>query len=94
MWFNQSTLQVASENSIIPAPKIQFPFLRIAGTSINTTATVSSTYLYHQLSDTVFAEHLWDGTSGFWVSNNISIATTAITSPTGFGAPSSPTFAG
>ncbi|KAI4248773.1 MAG: hypothetical protein LQ352_005810 [Teloschistes flavicans] len=53
-------------------PTSQFPFNRLASIyAINS----NSTYLYHQLSDTIIAEELWDGISGVWISKNITIDT-------------------
>lgn len=80
-WFNQSTLQIDGGGSPgTPLPRSQFPFPRIAGTTNNSTARVGITYLYHQLSDRILAQEVWDGTSGFWITNNITIDTT-ITAP-------------
>lgn len=53
-------------------PSSQFPFNRLTSTYATNS---NSTYLYHQLSDTILAEELWDGTSGFWISSNITIDT-------------------
>lgn len=54
------------------SPTSQFPFNRLTSTYATNS---NSTYLYHQLSDTILAEELWDGTSGFWISSNITIDT-------------------
>ncbi|KAL8688499.1 MAG: hypothetical protein Q9218_005607 [Villophora microphyllina] len=56
----------------LPLPTVQFPFEHLASTYAKSS---SSTFIYHQLSDTVLAEELWDDTSGFWISNNITIDT-------------------
>ncbi|KAL9583823.1 MAG: hypothetical protein Q9203_004915 [Teloschistes exilis] len=54
------------------SPTSRFPFNRLTSTYATNS---NSTYLYHQLNDTVLAEELWDGTSGFWISSNITIDT-------------------
>ncbi|KAL8786833.1 MAG: hypothetical protein Q9213_002570 [Squamulea squamosa] len=56
----------------LPLSSPRFPFEHLASTFANDS---NSTYVYHQLSDTILAEELWDGTSGFWISNNITIQT-------------------
>lgn len=69
VWYNQS--QVESSHV---APSSDFPFPHFASTFANSS---NNTYLYHQLSDSIIAEELWDGdTSGFWISKNITIETT------------------
>ncbi|KAL9630805.1 MAG: hypothetical protein Q9204_004538 [Flavoplaca sp. TL-2023a] len=55
-----------------PSLNAPFPFQRLSTTStINTTKT----YLYHQINESVLGEEYWDGTSGFWISTNITIDT-------------------
>lgn len=56
----------------LPLPEASFPYTRMASTFAKNS---TSSYLYHQITDTTFAEELWDGTSGFWISNNITIDT-------------------
>lgn len=74
LWFQGSALRM--EKSIMlnsyPIPKSSFPFHRLASTPAEN-ATFS--YLYHQLSDSVFAEDLWDDTSQLWISKNFTIET-------------------
>lgn len=47
-----------------PTPNNSFPFSRLA--SVNS-ADESSTFLYHQMNDTTFAEEHWDSSSGAWI---------------------------
>ena len=70
IWFNDSQLQTVYE----PSPSSKLPFHRFTTTFAE---NATNTYLYHQLSDSVLAEELWDGgTSGFWISSNVTIETT------------------
>ncbi|KAL8899409.1 MAG: hypothetical protein Q9207_006215 [Kuettlingeria erythrocarpa] len=80
-WFNQSKLQIDASQAGPPIPKTPFPFLRIAATYSNSTGLNGIAYLYHQLSDTILAEEVWDSTSGFWITNNITIETTSVSGP-------------
>ncbi|KAL8992271.1 MAG: hypothetical protein Q9169_007231 [Polycauliona sp. 2 TL-2023] len=65
-----SELQIVS--AVIPPPEQNLPFGHIAGTvSINPTKA----YTYHQLDDSTFRENFWDGTSGIWIRNSITIDT-------------------
>lgn len=53
-----------------PSLNVSFPSQRLSTTSpVNTTKT----YLYHQIDDKTLGEEYWDGTSGFWLSSNITI---------------------
>ena len=53
-----------------PSPNAPFSFQRLSTTSpMNTTKT----YLYHQIHDSTIGEEYWDGTSGFWLSDNLTI---------------------
>ncbi|KAL8853050.1 MAG: hypothetical protein Q9221_002080 [Calogaya cf. arnoldii] len=53
-----------------PSPNAPFSFQRLSTTSpMNTTKT----YLYHQINDSTVGEEYWDGTSGFWLSDNLTI---------------------
>ena len=71
-WFNQSTLHFSKFTPWeMPSPNTGFPYNRLAITSMMDVATES--YLYHQLSDTTFAEEIWDYATGNWTSNNITI---------------------
>ncbi|KAL8636975.1 MAG: hypothetical protein Q9226_009177 [Calogaya cf. arnoldii] len=51
-----------------PSPNAPFPFQRLSTTSATNT---TKTYLYHQINDSTIGEEYWDGTSGFWLSNNL-----------------------
>lgn len=54
------------------SPNALFPFQRLSTTyALNTTKT----YLYHPIDDTTLGGKLWDGTSDFWLSTNITIDT-------------------
>lgn len=71
IWFNQSTLLFVDERSLL-SPSADFPFPRVASTFAK---NATYNYLYHQISDSILAEEVWDGTSGFWISKNITIGT-------------------
>ncbi|KAL8925826.1 MAG: hypothetical protein Q9208_003323 [Pyrenodesmia sp. 3 TL-2023] len=68
---NRETLETDAGFEI-PLPKSSFPYQRLAGTYAEN-FTVS--YLYHQLSDSVFAEDLWDDKSKVWISKTFTIDT-------------------
>ena len=46
-----------------PTPESSFPFRRLA----SVTSADGSTFLYHQINDTTFAEEHWDSSSGAWL---------------------------
>ncbi|KAL8674522.1 MAG: hypothetical protein Q9224_007496 [Gallowayella concinna] len=72
LWFNHSTSRLYTQYEV-PIPNTQSSFYRFAGTHAS---NFTNTYIYHQLSDSVIAEELWDnGDSGFWISSNITIDT-------------------
>ena len=61
IWIN-GTQPVAGPDN--PTPVTPFPFARLA--SVNP-ADESSTFLYHQINDTTFAEEHWDSSSEAWL---------------------------
>ncbi|KAL8647479.1 MAG: hypothetical protein Q9226_006411 [Calogaya cf. arnoldii] len=73
VWFSQSGFESSFGGGNLPKPGSDFPFQRLAST------LSKKTYLYHQLSDLVIAEDVWDGdTVGSWTSGNITISTTVM----------------
>ncbi|KAL8908882.1 MAG: hypothetical protein Q9171_005279 [Xanthocarpia ochracea] len=72
-WFNASTPIFVDHNAItLPSPKSSFPFHRLASTFAKFEI---ETYVYHQLNGSTFAEDLWDGASGAWISSNFTVDT-------------------
>lgn len=71
-WLNQSRLELYEQNGVRrPSPKTRFPFPYFASTCAGNSTDY---YIYHQISDIVIGEELWDGgKSGFWISKNITI---------------------
>lgn len=61
IWIN-GTQPVAGPDS--PTPVTPFPFARLASVY---PADGSSTFLYHQINDTTFAEEHWDSSSEAWL---------------------------
>ena len=61
IWINQSKAQVGFET--ITAPKNTFPFTRLASA---TTSDNRTTYLYHQMNETTFAEEFFEASVGEW----------------------------
>lgn len=74
VFLNQSTPQwgFGFQTGGVPLSSLRFPFNRLASTFAD---NATSTYLYHQLTDTILAEELWDGTSAFWIQSNVTIET-------------------
>ena len=54
---------LSPESTGITPPNNKFPFKRLA----SVTSTDGTTYLYHQMNGTTFAEEQWDGLSQGWV---------------------------
>ena len=76
LWVNATTLVTVnlgpmSQGYSIDGPLSAFPFARLA-----TTTPVGSRafYLYHQLSESILAEEIFDSSHFVWTSSNISIA--------------------
>ena len=67
MWIN-GTQPVNTLNPVggsrLPVPNSSFPFTRLASTR---SADPSTTFLYHQISDTTLAEEQWDQSEGSWL---------------------------
>ena len=71
VWMKGSTLQ-QSNGGGLPLPNTTFPFDRLASTPARDS---TESYLYHQISDRVIEELLWNARGGFWESQNITIDT-------------------
>lgn len=81
VWFSRSGFESSFGGGNLPPPLSEFPFQRLAST------WTGRSHLYHQLSDLIIAEDVWDGgTIGSWSSNNITISTT-IMGPNGIEEP-------
>ncbi|KAL9601999.1 MAG: hypothetical protein Q9219_002107 [cf. Caloplaca sp. 3 TL-2023] len=75
MWINQSILRIYEDTMRTDTPKspeTPFPFNRLTTLYLNST---KETYIYHQISDTVIAEELWDEVNKSWFTKNITIPT-------------------
>ncbi|KAL8915805.1 MAG: hypothetical protein Q9208_008833 [Pyrenodesmia sp. 3 TL-2023] len=78
LYFDQSTMRVSATHhgkkyrAKLPLPNTPFPFNRLASTFAR---NGTNSYLYHQISDSIISEDLWDDTSGFWITSNITIET-------------------
>ncbi|CAF9932696.1 hypothetical protein IMSHALPRED_008956 [Imshaugia aleurites] len=72
IWIN-GTQPVAITAELGPppgTPNNSFPFARLASVTVQTT-----TFLYHQIDGTTFAEEQWDSTEGAWLrSENITVS--------------------
>lgn len=73
LWFNGTKLQISfAAPGDVPVPNTLFPYHRV-GSAFGVNATQS--YIYHQLTESTFAEEIWVD-NGFWLpSTNISIKT-------------------
>ena len=61
IWINKS--QPATEDTTLNMPKNTFPFARLASVS---TLDNQTTYLYHQMNETTFAEEAYSAFLGEW----------------------------
>ena len=61
IWINQSRAEM--NNNEIDAPRNIFPFARLASA---TTPDNQTTYLYHQMNATTFAEESFEASVGIW----------------------------
>ena len=61
IWINKS--QPVTEDNLLNTPKNTFPFARLASAS---TLDNQTTYLYHQMNGTTFAEEAYDAFVGEW----------------------------
>ena len=61
IWINKS--QPVTEDTILNLPKHTFPFTRLASAS---TLDNRTTFLYHQMNGTTFAEEAYDASVGEW----------------------------
>ena len=71
VWMNRSTLQ-QSNGGTLPLPNTTFPYDRLASTPARDS---TESYLYHQISDKVIEELIWNARGSFWESQNITIDT-------------------
>ena len=62
IWISKSKVESASRGAI-DVPKNNFPFTRLARA---TTLDSQTTYLYHQMNETTFAEESFDASMGEW----------------------------
>ena len=66
IWINGTQPALVTFSGLIPAlPSNEFPFTRLASIS---TADMTTTYLYHQINGTTFAEEEWDDGLRAWSS--------------------------
>ena len=73
IWINgtQPVLVTFSGDGTPPLPSNEFPFTRLASIStagITTSDGITTTYLYHQMNGTTFAEEEWDDGLRAWSS--------------------------
>lgn len=61
IWINKS--QPVTEDTLLKIPRNTFPFARLASAS---TLDNQTTYLYHQMNGTTFAEEPYDASVGEW----------------------------
>ena len=78
LWVNATTLIAVYldnmfQRNLIDGPLSPFPYARMA-----TTTPIGSRafYLYHQLSESILAEEIFDSSHFVWTSSNVSIAIT------------------
>ena len=74
-WVNGTRLDIfgafgASESETVP--QYEFPYKRI--TSVTPTNS-TLLYVYHQVNESAIGEHVFDQSTGHWLSSNIGIAT-------------------
>ncbi|KAF6220117.1 hypothetical protein HO133_003248 [Letharia lupina] len=62
MWVNGDDSFTASTDAALPDNA--FPFARLASVTL---ADQSTTFLYHQINGTTFAEEQWDASPGAWI---------------------------
>lgn len=63
MWINGTQPVSFSNTQGAVLPNISFPFTRLAST---TSVDQSTTFVYHQINGTTFAEEQWDASLGVW----------------------------
>lgn len=75
IWTNSSAqkLQMSSHFSLLShAPEPPFPFSRIAAINSNLSKEFP-VMIYHQLTESVLVEEIWENTNRIWLKNNITI---------------------
>ena len=72
IWVNGTQPVIISLDSdeIIKAPNNAFPFTRLA----SVTLADKSSFLYHQINGTAFAEEQWDASSNTWITTYIPVS--------------------
>ncbi len=73
-WVNGTSLAAYTTKNIglSTEPKSDFPFSRLAGTTVGNSSNV---YLYHQINQTAIAEDMYNTDGGFFTSNYFNIST-------------------
>lgn len=72
IWINNSLQNLQMSNNLGVSPDPTFPFSRIATISSNTSEEIS-VLVYHQITEFVLVEDIWQRANRVWVKNNITI---------------------